>query len=98
MHDDLKSFSQKPTQKFCEKPNNFEKPQIFNKTPKVSSKTWNAWWMNEIETYQKQKMLFKAKEHLGWGLECERGLGRWEDKNNRKRSRRNEEKLCGPYI
>ena len=39
MHDDLKSFSQKPTQKFCEKPNNFEKPQIFNKTPKVRSKT-----------------------------------------------------------
>ena len=31
MHDDLKPFSQKPTQKFCEKPNYFEKPQFFNK-------------------------------------------------------------------
>ena len=34
MHDDLKSFKQKPTQKFYEKLINFEKPQIFQKIPK----------------------------------------------------------------
>ena len=34
MHDDLNSFKQKPTQKFCEKLINFEKPQIFQKNPK----------------------------------------------------------------
>ena len=36
MHDDLKTISQKPTQTFCEKPNNFEKPQKFStKTQKL---------------------------------------------------------------
>ena len=34
MHEDFKTFSQKPTQNFCEKLNNFEKSQIFNKNPK----------------------------------------------------------------
>ena len=38
MHDDLKTFSQKPTQTFCEKPNNFGKPQIFNKKKKKNQK------------------------------------------------------------
>ena len=38
MHDDFKTFSQKPTQKFCEKLNNFEKTQIFNKKPKKLGK------------------------------------------------------------
>ena len=38
MHDDLNSFKQKPTQKFCEKLINFEKLQIFQKIPKVRSK------------------------------------------------------------
>ena len=46
MHDDLKTFSQKPTQKFCEKPNNFEKPQIFNKNQKFRSKNMKC-MMNE---------------------------------------------------
>ena len=35
MHDDLKSFKQKPNQKFCEKLINFEKPKVFQKIPKV---------------------------------------------------------------
>ena len=43
MHDDLNSFKQKPTQKFCEKLINFEKPQIFQKNPKSYVKRWNAW-------------------------------------------------------
>ena len=95
MHDDLKTFSQKTIQKFCEKPNNFEKPQIFNKNPKVRSRTWNAWWMSEKETHQKQKMHTKTKEHLGWRFGVwERGLGRWEDENYHERSRRNEEKIA----
>ena len=39
MHDDLKPFSQKPTQKFCEKPNYFEKTLIFQqKTEKLGQK------------------------------------------------------------
>ena len=51
MHKDFKTFSQIPTQKFCEKLNNFEKPQIFNKNPKGEVKTCNAWRMSEKETY-----------------------------------------------
>ena len=46
MHDDLKTFSQKPTQIFYEKPNNFEKPQIFNTNLKVRSKNVKC-MMNE---------------------------------------------------
>ena len=38
MHDDLKSFSQKTTQKFCEKPNNFEKTLNFQQKPKSQVK------------------------------------------------------------
>ena len=39
MHDNLKPFKKKkkPTQRFCEKLINFEKPQKFSKTPKVRS-------------------------------------------------------------
>ena len=35
MNDDLNSFKQNPTQKICDKLINFEKPQIFQKIPKV---------------------------------------------------------------
>ena len=34
MHDDLNTFSQKPNQKFCEKPNNFEKTPNFQQKTK----------------------------------------------------------------
>ena len=88
MHDDLETFSQKPTQKFCDKPNNFEKPQIFNTNPEVRSKTWNAWWMSEKETKQKQKMRTKTEKHLGWRFGVrERGFGRWRDWKYQERSR-----------
>ena len=35
MHNDLKSFKQNPSHKFCKNLINFEKPQKFLKTPKV---------------------------------------------------------------
>ena len=35
MHDDLKSFKQKPDPKFSQKLQNFEKPQSLSKNPKV---------------------------------------------------------------
>ena len=39
MHDDLNTFSQKPNQKFCEKPNNFEKnPKFSTKNQKLGQK------------------------------------------------------------
>ena len=38
MHDDLKSFKQNPSQKFCKNLKNFEKSQKVSKTPKDRSK------------------------------------------------------------
>jgi len=38
MHDDFKTFSQKPNQKFCEKLNNFEKSPNFQQNPKKLGK------------------------------------------------------------
>ena len=38
MHDDLKSFKQKPNPKSSQKLQNFEKPQSLSKIPKVRSK------------------------------------------------------------
>ena len=38
MHDDLKSFKQKPVPKFSQKLQNLEKPQSLSKIPKIKSK------------------------------------------------------------
>ena len=38
MHDDLKKFSQKQTQNFFGKPNNFEKPKFSTKMEKLGKK------------------------------------------------------------
>ena len=38
MHDDFKSFKQKPVPKIAQKLQNFEKPQSLSKIPKVRSK------------------------------------------------------------
>ena len=43
MHDDLKSFKQKPTQNFCKKLINFENLKILKNPKKLGQKTWNAW-------------------------------------------------------
>ena len=49
MHDDLKTISQKPTQTFCEKPNNFGKPQIFNKKKKKKKKNQKLGQKREMQ-------------------------------------------------
>ena len=87
MNEEFKTFSQKPTQKFCEKLNNFEKPQIFNKNPKGEVKTCNAWRMSEKETYQMQRKHTKAEEHVGWRFGVrERDFGRWRYRIDQERS------------
>ena len=52
MHDDLKSFKQNPSQKFCKNLTNFEKPQNFQKPQKLGQETWNAWWNEWKRSYQ----------------------------------------------
>ena len=62
MHDDLNSFKQKPTQKFCEKLINFEKPQIFQKNPKSYVKKMKCMisWV-KMRSYQRNKKIFRPK-------------------------------------
>ena len=59
MHEHLGSFKYNPTQKFHQNFINFEKSQNFGQN------AWNAWWMNEKETYQRKKMFFETEKHLG---------------------------------
>ena len=71
MHDD--SFKQKPTQKFCEKLINFEKPQKFLKGSKVRSEKYDMHdRMIEMRSYQMKKMIFRLKSYWVWGLKRER--------------------------
>ena len=43
MYDDLKSFKQKPTQKFVKNSSILKNPKIFKKSQKLGQKLWNAW-------------------------------------------------------
>ena len=55
MHEQLGSFKQNPSQKFCKNLINFEKSQKFSKTPKLGQKIWNAWLMSEKASYGEEK-------------------------------------------
>ena len=73
MHDDLKPFSQQPTQKFCEKPNYFEKTPIFQqKTEKLGQKhEMHDERMKKRHTRSK-KCTQRPKNTWVEDLECER--------------------------
>ena len=43
MHDDLNSFKQNPTQKFCKNLIKFENHKNFSKTQNLGKKEGNAW-------------------------------------------------------
>ena len=81
MHDDLKTFSQKPTQKFCGKPNNFEKPKFSTKTEKLGKKRE----MHDERVKKRHTRIIKCtlrlKNSQVGGLECERKV--WEDKKTK---------------
>ena len=68
MHDDLNSFKQKSTQKFCNNLINFEKPQ------KLGHKICNAWLMSEKESYQRNEVILRPKREWEKYLEWERGV------------------------
>ena len=59
MHEDLKTFSQKSTQKFHNNFINFEKPQfcLKKKNQKPRSNAWNAWRMKDLGTLLVNKHL-----------------------------------------
>ena len=56
MHDVLKTNKQNPSQKFCKSLFNFEKPQIFQQTPKVRSQKMKYMkkWMRKSLTREKK--------------------------------------------
>ena len=43
MHDDLKSFKQKPTQNFHKISKILKNPKVYQKSQRVGQKEWNAW-------------------------------------------------------
>ena len=55
MHDDWKSFSQRPIQKFHKNSINFEKPQNLSKIPKVRLEDMKCMRKREKSTYQMKK-------------------------------------------
>ena len=92
MNEHLGSFTQNPSQKFYKNFINFEKPQKFNKNPKVRSKSeMHDEWMKKRHTRSK-KCSLRLKNTWVEGLECEREV--WEDGKMRrwKLSREIEEK------
>ena len=82
MHDDLKSFSQKTTQKFCEKPNNFEKTLNVQQKPKsqVKKREMHEEWMKKRHTRSRTCSL-RLKNTWVWGLEFKREV--WEVKKTK---------------
>ena len=77
MNEHLGSFTQNPSQKFYKNFINFEKPQKFNKNPKVRSKSeMHDEWMKKRHTRSK-KCSLRLKNTWVEGLECEREV--WED-------------------
>ena len=81
MHDDLKKFSQKQTQKFFGKPNNFEKPKFSTKMEKLGKKRE----MHDERVKKRHTRIIKCtlrlKNSQVGGLECERKV--WEDKKTK---------------
>ena len=92
MHDDLKSFRQKPVPKIAQKLQNFEKPQILSKkSQKLGQKTWNTWQNERKRIIPEEEINLETKDWVGkWFGVRERCLGRWEVWKDRERSRRNE--------
>ena len=95
MHDDLKSFRQKPVLKIAQKLQNFEKPKSLSKIPKVRSKDMKC-MINEWESIIPEKNNdLEVEDHLGkrFGVR-ERCLGRWEVWRDQERSRRNKRNVA----
>ena len=65
MHDDLKPFSQSPSQKFHKNSTNFEKPQKFSNTQNLYLNAWNAWRMRDKEHTRSKKNDPETKKLLG---------------------------------
>ena len=65
MHVILKHFHKNQPKIFVKKSTILKNPKFSTKTQKGRSKTCNAWWMSEKETYQKQRKHKKAEEHVG---------------------------------
>ena len=64
MYEILNSFKQKPIPKFQQKLINFEKPQIFSKTPKPRFQNMKCMNVKVLEAYQVKKNLKKLEETL----------------------------------
>ena len=94
MHDDLKPFSQSPSQKFHKNSINFEKPQSLSKIPKVRSEN-----MKCMREWVKKIIPDERRWSLGWKslakevLSEKNVLGRWEDTKVLREIERSETKI-----
>ena len=76
MHDDLKPFSQSPSQKFHKNSIDFENPQSLSKIPKVRLEDMKCMRKRDKSTYQMKKRRSLGQKTLGKKFEVrERGFG-----------------------
>ena len=94
MHDVLKANKQNSSQKFCKSLFNFEKPQVFQQTPKVRSQKMKCMkkWMRKSLT--REKKLSWDRRTLGEEVWSDlEEFGRWKDWKDQERSWENEAKI-----
>ena len=77
MHDDLKSFKQKPIPKISQNSKNFEEPQSLSKISKVRLEIMKCMIRIErVRSYQRKEVILRPSRE--WGSDLEREKGVWE--------------------
>ena len=95
MHDDLKPFSQSPSQKFHKNSINFEKPQSLSKIPKVRSENMKCMieWVKRITPDERIWSL--GRKSLGNKVFSEKNVfGRWKDTKVSREIERSESEIA----